>query len=425
MSNKGILMVALLRSYLRLLAEKVSYFLSFVMVHALRQIKKQSVRPKTLLLVRLDTMGDYVLFRNFLQPIREAYVGYEITLLCNVDFLEIVDACDQSCVDRVIPLDAHKFSLRQSLFYRLQMLYLLNQQTYEVVINPVFHRFSQRDDYLIGLINAPYKIGSKGFELVNQWYTTTATLGFYDRVYTTLLDATPEVLFAFERNKEFFSQLLQRPLTEVKYHLPLPSLPANSSFSPPTGSYGIFFLGARDLKRKWALVSWVVLAKKISAQFKIVLCGSKNEVLDAQQIMESVPEATNLVGKTTLVELLHVLSGARFIVSNETAIPHLSVALGVGPVFVISNGNTFGRFVPYPTHMDANHHVIYHPKVEALLQTPHGFGRCMEIYNHGMLDLQIPHPQFPQMVAEKMAKINPDWIKETCLKETDKLLIPE
>ncbi|CCF81703.1 hypothetical protein HBZS_121540 [Helicobacter bizzozeronii CCUG 35545] len=63
---------------------------------------------------------------------------------------------------------------------------------------------------------------------------------------------------------------------------------------------------------------------------------------------------------------------------------------------MISNGNTFKRFAPYPKSMHANHHVIYHPKIDALLQTPDGFGRCVEIYAYNGIDLQTPHPNFPK-----------------------------
>ncbi|BCD51171.1 hypothetical protein [Helicobacter suis] len=65
--------------YLCQLAEKVFFLLSFAMVWVLHKIKKPRIRPKTLLLIKLDAIGDYVLFRNFLQPLREAYAGYEIT----------------------------------------------------------------------------------------------------------------------------------------------------------------------------------------------------------------------------------------------------------------------------------------------------------------------------------------------------------
>ncbi|WP_163566154.1 glycosyltransferase family 9 protein [Helicobacter suis] len=318
------------------LAEEVFFLMSFAMVWVLRKIKKPRIRPKTLLLIKLDAIGDYVLFRNFLQPLREAYAGYEITFLCNADFLEIVHAYDRFCVDHIIPVDMRNWYWMHALFYRPKVLYLLNKQGYEIVIVPTYHRFPYRDDYLVRLIHAQHKIGSKGLELTRQWHEATEKLRPCDMAYTTLLDTTPEELFEFERNKEFFSQLLQRPLTEIQLHLH--ALPANTSLSLPM-SYGVFFLGASDPRRKWALASWIALAKKISPAFQIVLCGSKKEVLDALQIIDGVPEAINLAGKTTWIELLHVLSKASFIVSNETAIPHFSVALGLGPVFVISNAN--------------------------------------------------------------------------------------
>ncbi|BCD70371.1 glycosyltransferase family 9 protein [Helicobacter suis] len=168
----------------------------------------------------------------------------------------------------------------------------------------------------------------------------------------------------------------------------------------------MFFLGASEPQRKWSFKSWVELALKISPDFQIVLCGSKGEINEAQEIMLGFPKALNLVGQTTFTELLHILSQSSFIISLETAIPHFAVALGLGPIFVISNANSLGRFEPYPEYIQANYHVIYHPKVEALLATPHGFGRCMEIYTGNRLDLRIYCPGFSEKVAEKMRAVD-------------------
>ncbi len=384
------------------------------MVWVLRKIQKQPIRPKTLLLMKLDTIGDYVLFRNFLKPLREFYAGYEITLLCNKDFLEVIDAYDRPYIDHLILLDTSKWGSwkRFPLFYRLKTIYALNQKSYEVVLNPVFHRSTYRDDFLVSLINAQHKMGHLGFEQVNQWLVNTPSPGLLDHVYTRLLNNSSEVLFEFERNREFFSQLVQKPLADIILELaPPPPLSAKAGFAQPTQDYGVFFLGAGNPKRKWALDSWAVLAQKIAPAFQIVLCGSPSETLDGLQLAQKIPNALNLAGKTSLVELLAVLCQARFIVSNETAIPHFCVALGLGPIFVISNGNTFKRFAPYPKSMHANHHVIYHPKINALLQTPDGFGRCVEIYAYNGIDLQTPHPNFPQMVADKMAEVDAEFIR--------------
>ncbi|WP_285656353.1 glycosyltransferase family 9 protein [Helicobacter bizzozeronii] len=408
--------LAHLRLHLRLWAERISYSLASLMVWVLRKIQKQPIRPKTLLLMKLDTIGDYVLFRNFLQPLREFYAGYEITLLCNKDFLEVIDAYDRPYIDHLILLDTPKWGSwkRFPLFYRLKTTYALNQKSYEVVLNPIFHRSIYRDDFLVGLINAQHKIAHLGFEQVYQWHANTPHPGPLDHVYTRFINNSPEVLFEFERNKEFFSQLLQQPLNQVRLELPPPPpLSAQARFTLPTQDYGVFFLGARDSKRKWALDSWMALAQKINPAFQIVLCGSPNESSEGLQLAQKIPNALNLAGKTSLMELLSVLCQARFVVSNETAIPHFCVALGLGPIFVISNGNTFKRFAPYPPSMHANHHVIYHPKIDALLQTPDGFGRCVEIYKYAGIDLQIPHPNFPQMVADKMAEVDAGFVKHT------------
>ncbi|WP_120947961.1 glycosyltransferase family 9 protein [Helicobacter mehlei] len=365
--------LAYLRLHVRLWLERVSYFLASWMVWVLRKIHKQPIRPKTLLLMKLDTIGDYVLFRNFLQPLREFYAGYEITLLCNQGFLEIIEAYDRSYIDHLIPLDISKWSSwkRFPLFYRLKTVYMLNKRSYEMILTPTFSRSIYKDDFLVSLIHAQHKMGHLGFEQVNQWLVDTPRPGRLDHAYTRLFNNSPEVLFEFERNREFFSQLVQKPLTKVYFKLPPPPpLNAKASFALPSQDYGVFFLGASNPKRKWALDSWVTLAQKIAPAFQIVLCGSPNESSEGLQLVQKIPNALNLAGKTSLMELLSVLCQARFIVSNETAIPHFCVALDLGPIFVISSGNTFKRFVPYPPSMHANHHVIYHPKLMPCSKLP-------------------------------------------------------
>ncbi|WP_281192573.1 glycosyltransferase family 9 protein [Helicobacter suis] len=246
---------------------------------------------------------------------------------------------------------------------------MLAQQSYEIVISPIYGRTQERDDQIVCWINASTKIGSLGSRISTDWYQNTS-MHRLDRVYTTFLEARLERLFEFDRNREFFSQLLKKPLTDIKYHLDLPTYPKIPlSFSLSCEPYGVFFLGAFEPQRKWSFKSWVELALKISPDFQIVLCGSKGEIDEAQEIMLGFPKAINLVGKTAFIELLHVLSKASFIVSVETAIPHYAVALGLGPIFIIPNANALVQFVPYPEYIQANYHVIYHPKMEALLAT--------------------------------------------------------
>ena len=55
----------------------------------------------------------------------------------------------------------------------------------------------------------------------------------------------------------------------------------------------------------------------------------------------------DLIGKTSVPELLDVLNHAALVISNDTGPAHLSIALQT-PTVVIVGGGHFGSFVPYP-----------------------------------------------------------------------------
>ncbi|WP_163532708.1 glycosyltransferase family 9 protein [Helicobacter suis] len=392
------------RSFLLSIAGYPLFFLSFLVV---KMARKHRATPscKTLLVIRLDNLGDYCLFRNFLQPLRETYTDYEITFVCNAAYYEIVQACDAAYLDHIIPIDISRWhSYIYGFFYHLKILYQLSCKSYTTILVPLRRRSIWADDYLARFLPASHKICAQEVHLPHDPYNMFNDPAFY----TTMIDTSYAPLFEFDRNKYVFSQLLGKPLTEVTYHLDLPSLPKDFSLRPE--KYGVFILGASSPRRKWALASWIQLAQKIDPSFKIVLCGTAGEILEGAKIEQSCLHVLNLVHKTSLLELIHVLSQAAFIVSTESGVPHLAMALGLGPIFVISNGNSLGHFVPYPQHLtNTGYHVIYHPEIEALLQTPHGFGRCMEAYKDNRLDLRTYHPEFAKRVAEKMS---PDFIQD-------------
>jgi len=58
-----------------------------------------------------------------------------------------------------------------------------------------------------------------------------------------------------------------------------------------------------------------------------------------------------------------VINSAEIIISNETVAPHMAVALDKR-VIVISNGNHFGRFTPYPKEITSNYFAVYHSEIE-------------------------------------------------------------
>jgi ADP-heptose:LPS heptosyltransferase len=100
--------------------------------------------------------------------------------------------------------------------------------------------------------------------------------------------------------------------------------------------------------------------------YEIVLCGGKNDIEQSKIFNTTCDfEYTDLIGKTTILELISIISRASLLISNETSAPHFSVALDVKTI-VLYSGNHFGRFVPYPNSLTIEKYkCIYHPKISS------------------------------------------------------------
>ncbi len=98
------------------------------------------LKPKTLLIVKLDAIGDYLLFRNFLEDIRKSkkFANYHITLCGNIIWKELAEAFDKSYVDEFIWIDKKKLTIEKS--YRKLTLQHIKDKGFEIAFQPTFSR---------------------------------------------------------------------------------------------------------------------------------------------------------------------------------------------------------------------------------------------------------------------------------------------
>jgi hypothetical protein len=69
----------------------------------------------------------------------------------------------------------------------------------------------------------------------------------------------------------------------------------------------------------------------------------------------------------------------------------MAVALNSKNIFIISNGNHFGRFIPYPREITENYFPIYHPEIEKNLEH---YEKLSNMYGYGsQLDINEITPQ--------------------------------
>ncbi len=367
-------------------------FSAYLCINLFIKPSKQ-IKQKSLLLIRLDAIGDYVLFRNFIEVLKksEKYKDYTITLLGNSAWKSLSEELDGELVDGFIWLDRDRFN--KDFVYRYQKLQEIVASGYKVVLSPVYSREFFYGDSIVKLINAKEKIGSIGdVSNIKIWQKNIS-----DRYYDVLVSAREELMFEFDRNKEFFENLLDKKLDIKKPHIDLK--PKKLPFELPE-KHVILFIGASASFRKWNIKGFAKIGEYLKNQFgyEIVLCGAPSDGEDALRFRECFDGSyIDLVGKTSLIELLHVIYNGNLMIANETSAPHFAVSLEMTNVFVISNGNHYGRFTPYPKDMAPNYHVIYHPEIEKDLDD---YERLSNSYGYGS-DLDINEISF-EMVKDKI-----------------------
>lgn len=342
-------------SKLKTLIKFITYYFINLLIPTSKEIKQ-----KSLLLIRLDAIGDYILFRNYIEILKksEKYKGYKITLLGNSAWKSLSEELDGEYIEEFIWLDRVKFN--KDLFYMYEKLTEITSNGYEIVLNPAYSREFFVGDNIVKVVNAEEKIGSVGdLSNIKRWQRNIS-----DKYYTKLIPAHNEIVFDFTRNREFFENILDGKLDIKKPSIILKNKKLN--FNLPE-KYAILFIGASSSFKRWNIKNFAQIGKylKKTYNFEIVLCGPSNDKDYALEFAKYFKgNYFDLVGKTSLVELLYVVRNGGLMISNETSAPHFAVALEMKNVFVLYNGNHYGRFTPYPKSMTENYHAICHPLIE-------------------------------------------------------------
>jgi len=301
--------------------------------------KSFRTRKNTLLLLRLDSIGDYVLFRNTIAELRrsEKYRHFRITLCGNFWWKELAERLDGEIVDEFIWIN---YSAMSDFNYRTAIYRQVRAAGFEVAIHPTYSRDPVSEE-LMAHCGAKQKIGYRG-DLIN---LTKEQKLRYDLNYTQLISAGPEFQFEFYRNCHFFESLLG-----TKLHLRRPII----EVQPVKVGSVIVCPGAKHAFRRWSPAHFAelcVLLEKDLPLAGFAVCGSSDDSGSAREIaLLSGISFTDHTGKMSIAQMIDVFAQASLIVTNDSGPFHIAVAMGKNTV-CISNGNNYGRFTPYPPEM--------------------------------------------------------------------------
>jgi heptosyltransferase-2 len=136
---------------------------------------------------------------------------------------------------------------------------------------------------------------------------------------------------------------LDRPTLQVGHEAREATLAA---FGLAAGQYFAFAPGSEyGPAKRWPAEHYAALATQLAPRGQpVVLLGAAGEAALCQGICEAVAPAAddmcrNLAGQTTLAQALHLIAGARALVSNDSGLMHVAAALGRPQVAIFGSSS--------------------------------------------------------------------------------------
>jgi ADP-heptose:LPS heptosyltransferase len=323
-------------------------------------------QPKGLLVVRMDGIGDMVLFRKTLDHYADAFgiAQSDITVLGCASWGGITSEVFRGYKCRII--DEHAFERKP--FYRFKEALWVRRQAFAAAVSDIFFRKALTADSLVWFSAAPVRVMSKP-------YISDATKGefsYYMRENVRVIDTGDYPTHEIVRHFRFVSELAGKPIAAEAPHIDWRDSKPCVFDGPP---YVVLNFGSNEPGRRWPFESYLKVAHKLlDLGYRVAFTGGSDAERARQPEMRRMlnrPGVIDLIGRTNLPGLLDLMKHAKAVLSNDTGPAHLSIALGT-PTVVVVGGGHFGSFVPYPKEATPpNARFVYHE-----MPCYHCFWRC-------------------------------------------------
>ena len=298
---------------------------------------------KSILLTRVDGLGDLVLFSSFVREVRELWPHAHITLVVDQRFASLVEHCPY--VDEVIG-----FSERGSKYARLftgpRRAYKLAKQRlwqrrFDLAISPRWD-YDTRHAAVLSFLSLPrYHFGFS--EMVSR---RKRALNYgLDALFTHVVPSKPGVCHEIERNAEMLAALggnrarihnLELWLSDSDRFYARQSLAKNGVMArQPLICLGI---GATQAKRRWPIERFSALAQWLVETYgaRILVVGDTVDACNAEYMRPILgPAMINQAGVCTVRQSAALLSFCHAFIGNDSGPMHLAAASDV-PVIELS-----------------------------------------------------------------------------------------
>ncbi len=290
------------------------------------------------LLVRLDLIGDFIIWLDSAKAYRQLYPTQRIVLYANAIWAGLAEQFDYW--DEVVPVDVAK--LRANDWFRLRQLVAIRERGFCVALQPTYSR-EYVADLVVRSVGAPLRIGHVG----NLDNITLEKKTIADQWYSRLIDLSAQPVVELNLNAGFIRAL---GIADFKSAMPeiiqRSRLPKHLQITEP---YFVIAPGASWAPKMWLAENFAKLAQEIHRlhQLKLVLCGTAAESHICEEVAHLAGfDAIILAGQTSLCEMVEVIRRAKFLLANDSAPVHIAAAVKTRSICILGGGH-FGRFLPY------------------------------------------------------------------------------
>lgn len=311
------------------------------------------ISRKGLVVVRMDGIGDMVLFRTSLDHYADVFGvdRSQITIIGCESWEAIAGEVFRDY--RTLIINEHSFARRP--LYRFWISLKVRALNPAISVCDSYMRRVLMADSLVWILGAPRAISSLPFINERTRDEYMYYLSQVEQIVQTGHYPTHEV----ERHYNFLSAVAGREIKPEAPRISWRQTKPPESFIPAGIPYAVLNPGCNEYGRRWPLVKYQQLAKKIVDRgLKVIFVGGHDEHLG--EINKCDGDVIDLIGKTDLPQLLDLINHAQLVVSNDTGPAHLSIALQT-PTLVVVGGGHFGCFMPYPPSIKPDHaRFVYH-----------------------------------------------------------------
>lgn len=325
--------------------KKINIYLIFIIDFFIRLIPRKKKAVYDVVIVRSDAIGDFVIFISVLQAMRQKWKNQKLLLICPSQNKSLAEK--MKLTDDVVYFDKEKMETR--FFYHGRFIWSIKNIYAKEVINPtICHHLT--DDLISSVIQADKTIGTKVEKkgLLNN---------LCDRYFTDLIEIPNNINEM--KSIEYFTQIT----VDKNFKYTLSDLnPIYSGYTPIVNDpYCVIALSASVKGRIWPKEKVSKVINNIPAKYTIILTGYGDLDMEmAQYITKHFAEKErliNVVNKTSLIDLVCIISKAYLVMGNDSASIHIAASCRVRSI-CYTPGAHFGRFVPYPNDIPEKE---YHP----------------------------------------------------------------